>query len=240
MHRSQRQLGSRRPVGRSRGHFVERGKREHRHFARRREGRQLHAGRPDRHGPRALLLQRRARPSSSCLGRARRRRLGQAPPPPSPRCATQFKDKNVQFLMLDSSLKSKRGKFEGTPGSADLPVLADDLQLVGRALGVTTTGEAFVVDTEDLDRSPITARSTTRSRRRRTRRRISPPRSTRCSPASAVPVAEAAVKGTPIDFPDRKKAAELREDRLRDARSRRSSPTSASSATRRAASVRSR
>jgi hypothetical protein len=85
-----------------------------------------------------------------------------------------FKGKNVQFLMLDSSLNSPRGKLVGTPGSADLPVLADELQLVGRALGVTTTGEAFVVE----------ARSTTRLRRRRTRRRASPRRSTPCSKAS--------------------------------------------------------
>src|SRR5919107_1040140 len=59
-----------------------------------------------------------------------------------------FKGKNVQFLMLDSSLNSPRGKFVGAPGSADLPVLADELQLVGRALGVTTTGEAFLVETK--------------------------------------------------------------------------------------------
>jgi hypothetical protein len=69
-----------------------------------------------------------------------------------------FKGKNVQFMMLDSSPGSKHDKFVGTPGSADLPVLADELQLVGRA--------------------------TIRSRRKRTRRRISPRRSMPCSTAS--------------------------------------------------------
>ena len=58
-----------------------------------------------------------------------------------------FKGKNVQFLMIDSSLSAKHDKFVGRPGSADLPVLADELQLVGRALGVTTTAEVFLVDT---------------------------------------------------------------------------------------------
>ena len=53
-----------------------------------------------------------------------------------------------QFLMLDSSLKSAARQVRRSPGSADLPVLADELQLVGRALGVTTTAEAFVVDTK--------------------------------------------------------------------------------------------
>ena len=38
------------------------------------------------------------------------------------------------------------------PGSADMPVLSDELQLVGRSLGVTQTGEAFVINPEDLDR----------------------------------------------------------------------------------------
>ena len=34
-----------------------------------------------------------------------------------------FKGKNIHFMMLDSSLKSKHDKFDGVPGSADLPVL---------------------------------------------------------------------------------------------------------------------
>ncbi len=62
-----------------------------------------------------------------------------------------FKGKNVQFLMLDSSLNSPRGKFVGTPGSADLPVLQDELQLVGRALGVDDDGGSFPGRDQDLD-----------------------------------------------------------------------------------------
>ena len=51
--------------------------------------------------------------------------------------------------MLDSVAEARRDdKFVGTPGSADLPVLADELQLVGRALGVTTTAEVFVIETK--------------------------------------------------------------------------------------------
>jgi len=83
-----------------------------------------------------------------------------------------FQGKNVQFMMLDSSLNSKHDAFVGKPGSAELPVLADELQLVGRALGVTTTAEVFLVETE------------TRLPARRTRRRISPRRSMQCSMAS--------------------------------------------------------
>jgi len=51
-----------------------------------------------------------------------------------------YKGKHVTFMMLDSALKSDHSKFEGRLGSAELPVLADDLQLVGRALGVNEDG----------------------------------------------------------------------------------------------------
>ena len=55
-----------------------------------------------------------------------------------------FKGHNILFLMLDSS--STKRALVGRPGSADLPVLSDDLQLVGRALGVASTAEAFLID----------------------------------------------------------------------------------------------
>src|SRR5712671_6158884 len=119
-----------------------------------------------------------------------------------------FKDKNVLFLMLDSALSSKHDKFIGVPGSADLPVLADELQLVGRALGVTTTAEAFVLDPKTwtvVYHGPIDDS-------------FAPKKDKNASLTVAlnaalagkgVPVAEAAVKGTPIDFPDRKKVADF-------------------------------
>ena len=119
-----------------------------------------------------------------------------------------FKGKNVQFLMLDSSLNSPRGKFVGTPGSADLPVLADELQLVGRALGVTQTAEVFLVETKTWTiayHGPIDDS-------------FAPKKNKKANLTAAlnavldgkpVPVAEAAVKGTPVEFPERQQAAQF-------------------------------
>ncbi|MEQ1780037.1 MAG: hypothetical protein ABMA14_01670 [Hyphomonadaceae bacterium] len=117
-----------------------------------------------------------------------------------------FKDKNVHFVMLDSGLNSKHGQFEGVPGSADLPILADELQLVGRSLGVTQTGEAFVInpktwtvayhgpiDSSFADKKVANADLTT---------------ALNAVIAGQSPlVAEASVKGTKIVFPDRAQAA---------------------------------
>ena len=141
--------------------------------------------------------------------------------------------------MLDSSLNSARGKFVGAPGSADLPVLADELQLVGRALGVTTTAEAFVIDTKTWTIAYHGPIDDSFAQKKNKKANLTAALNAVLA-GKPVPVAEAAVKGTPIDFPDRAEGRRVREDRLRDARSRRSSPTSAWSATRRAASARSR
>ncbi len=117
-----------------------------------------------------------------------------------------YKDKNVFFAMLDSSLKSKRDEFEGRPGSASLPVLSDELQLVGRSMGVTQTGEAFVLDPKSWRvayHGPIDA---TFGDKGNANANLS-------SALDAViagktpSVTEASIKGTAIDFPDRAKAS---------------------------------
>jgi mono/diheme cytochrome c family protein len=119
-----------------------------------------------------------------------------------------FKGKNVQFLMLDSSLNSPRGKLVGTPGSADLPVLADELQLVGRALGVTTTGEAFVVETKTWTIAYHGPIDDSFAKKKDKKASLSAALNAVLE-GKPVPVAEAAVKGTPIEFPDRQKAEEF-------------------------------
>jgi mono/diheme cytochrome c family protein len=119
-----------------------------------------------------------------------------------------FKDSKVVFLMLDSSLNSKRGKFDGRPGSAQLPVLADERQLVGRALGVTRTAEVFLIDTKTWTvayHGPIDDSFAAKKN----------PQANLTAALNAVlagkpvPVRTAAVKGTSVAFPDRGKAAEF-------------------------------
>jgi mono/diheme cytochrome c family protein len=119
-----------------------------------------------------------------------------------------FKDKNVQFLMLDSSLQSDRGKFVGTPGSADLPVLADELQLVGRALGVTQTAEAFLVETKTWTVAYHGPIDDSFAQKKNKKANLTTALSAVLE-GKPVPVAEAAVKGTPVAFPDRERAAEF-------------------------------
>ena len=119
-----------------------------------------------------------------------------------------FKGKNIVFLMLDSASKSNHSKFAGVPGSAELPVLADELQLVGRALGVTKTAEAFVLDPKTWTiayHGPINDSFAVKKNKQ----------ANLVEALNAVlagrpaPVAEAAVKGATIDFPDRNKQAEF-------------------------------
>jgi mono/diheme cytochrome c family protein len=120
----------------------------------------------------------------------------------------EFKAKNVLFLMLDSSLDSKRGTFVGKPGSAELPVLADELQLVGRSLGVTTTAEAFLIDTKTwtvVYHGPI---DNSFAQKKNKKANLTHALNAVLA-GQPVAVAEAAVKGTPVAFPDRGKTAEF-------------------------------
>jgi hypothetical protein len=124
-----------------------------------------------------------------------------------------FKDRNVTFLMLDSSLASDHSKFTGVPGSADQPVLADELQLVGRALGVTTTAEVFLIDTRTCTiayHGPIDGSFA----RKKDRKATLTTALNAVLAGKTAPVAEAAVKGTPVDFPDRARTG-VRQHRLR-------------------------
>ncbi len=121
----------------------------------------------------------------------------------------QFKDKNVEFVMLDSGAKSKFGKFEGVPGSADLPVLSDELQIVGRKLGVEQTGEAYIINPKTwtiayhgpIDDSFAAKKSADANLTTALNAVLA---------GQAPPVAEAAVKGAKIDIVARKQAGEFK------------------------------
>ncbi|HVY90303.1 MAG TPA: hypothetical protein VG942_15645 [Hyphomonadaceae bacterium] len=116
----------------------------------------------------------------------------------------QFKGKNVQFVMLDSSLSSKHDKFDGVPGSADLPVLADDLQLVGRSLGVTQTGEAFVINPKTWTVAYHGPIDDSFAQKKDGKASLTNALNSVLS-GQTPEVTEAAVKGTSVAFPDRAK-----------------------------------
>jgi mono/diheme cytochrome c family protein len=119
-----------------------------------------------------------------------------------------YKGKNVEFAMLDSSLKDKHDKFEGAPGSADMPIMADELQLVGRSLGVQQTGEAFVINPKTWTvayHGPIDG---TFAAKKGDKASLSAALDAIIAGQTPA-IADAAVKGAPVDFPDRRKAAEF-------------------------------
>ena len=62
--------------------------------------------------------------------------------------AAAYGAKGVQFLMLDSSQKDRMEAIQAETAKTGLkiPVLVDDNQIVGESLGVTRSGEAFVID----------------------------------------------------------------------------------------------
>jgi peroxiredoxin len=60
----------------------------------------------------------------------------------------EFADKNVHFMMINSTRGDSRSSIAAAASATgiDVPVLLDEAQLVGQALGVESAGEAFVVD----------------------------------------------------------------------------------------------
>jgi hypothetical protein len=62
--------------------------------------------------------------------------------------AAGYGGKGVEFLMLDSSLKDRMETIQAETAKTGLkvPVLVDNTQMVGESLGVTRSGEAFVID----------------------------------------------------------------------------------------------
>src|SRR3954470_9937997 len=60
----------------------------------------------------------------------------------------QYRARGVEFLLIDSNLQDDRASVarESMEFGNDIPVLIDDSQLIGEALGVERTAEVFVID----------------------------------------------------------------------------------------------
>ncbi|MCY4057177.1 MAG: redoxin domain-containing protein [Gammaproteobacteria bacterium] len=75
----------------------------------------------------------------------------------------RFRGEPVRFLMINSNLQDDEVSIraEAQEWGIDLPVLVDDTQKVGEALGFTRTAEALVIDTQSRSlayRGPINDR----------------------------------------------------------------------------------
>ncbi|MDZ4760248.1 MAG: hypothetical protein SGJ21_04175 [Alphaproteobacteria bacterium] len=117
-----------------------------------------------------------------------------------------FKGRNIEFLMLDSTPKS--APLAGTPGSAGLPVLADDQQWVGRSLGVTSSAEAFVINPKTWTVAYHGPIDDSFAQKKNKKANLTEALNAVLAGKPA-PVTEAAVKGAAVDFPDRAKAAQF-------------------------------
>ena len=76
-----------------------------------------------------------------------------------------YATKNVVFLMINSNLQAEASAIrdESQAWNIDFPILNDDGQLVGEALGNTRTAEVVVIDTNEWDlvyRGPVNDRLT--------------------------------------------------------------------------------
>ena len=122
----------------------------------------------------------------------------------------QYEAKGVHFVMLNSSLEDSRDEIIHEAAHLGVPMLADSLQLVGRSLGVTKTGEAFVVNPKTWTvayHGPVTET-------------LGDKKVKGASVAAAIDsllaggmpkVTQASVKGKAIAFPDRVKAPQWKD-----------------------------
>src|SRR4051794_1055123 len=60
----------------------------------------------------------------------------------------QYRARGIEFLLIDSNLQDDRASVarESAEFGNDIPVLIDDTQLIGEALGVERTADIFVID----------------------------------------------------------------------------------------------
>jgi len=72
----------------------------------------------------------------------------------------EYRARGVEFLLIDSNLQDDRDAVaaESTEFGNDLPVLVDETQLIGEALGIDRTADVFVIDPQSwklVYRGPI-------------------------------------------------------------------------------------
>ena len=61
----------------------------------------------------------------------------------------EYAAQGVQFFMINSSLEDDRASIAASAEGLDIPVLMDSTQIIGESLGITRSGEVFVVSTDD-------------------------------------------------------------------------------------------
>jgi mono/diheme cytochrome c family protein len=122
--------------------------------------------------------------------------------------ALKAKHPDVEFLMLNSSLKDDRASIaaEAKAQGFSIPVMDDDIQLVGEQLGVSYAGEAFVLQPKTLKvlyHGPVDASAAKKKAKGYLAEALAD-----VSAGKAVAISEVSGKGSAIAFPERAKRAE--------------------------------
>ena len=119
----------------------------------------------------------------------------------------KYEAQGVAFVMLNSSLEDSRDEIIAKAKDLGVPMLADELQLVGRSLGVTKTGEAFVVNPKTWTVAYHGPVLETLAEKPTGKASVAAALESLLA-GKAPSVTEVSVKGKSIAFPDRAKAPE--------------------------------
>jgi hypothetical protein len=126
----------------------------------------------------------------------------------------QFAGKDVEFLMLNSSLQDKREAIlqEAKDAGYDMPILMDSNQLVGEALGVQRTAEVYVINPKTWQvvyHGPVDDRSDYGGGQKKVEHRFAADALTALLGGQPVQQASVQSKGCLIDFPAKAKVAQI-------------------------------
>lgn len=124
----------------------------------------------------------------------------------------EFAGKGIEFLMLNPNLQDDRASVqeEAREFGYDIPILADEAQLVGEALGVTRTAEVFVIETQHWNvvyRGPIDDRVTYERQRATAKNNWLTDALRSVLAGKPVAVAKREAMGCIVNFPHRKPTA---------------------------------
>ncbi len=122
----------------------------------------------------------------------------------------EYKPKGVEFLLIDSNLQDARDAVaaESAAFGNDLPILIDETQLIGEALGVERTADVFVVDPKTwrlVYRGPMDDRLSYGTQRPVARNQFLTDALDATLAGKSVTVAKAQTLGCLVNFPERER-----------------------------------
>ncbi len=125
----------------------------------------------------------------------------------------RFESQGVTFLLLDSNLQDDRKAVlaEAAEFGITLPILLDETQLIGEALGVTRTAEVFLIDPKTwklLYRGPIDDRLSYGAQKPTASKLYLEDALAAALDGKSVAVTQAEPVGCIVDFPERDRKAE--------------------------------